>query len=85
MGELGLTAAPFPQADGGGGFSYVGWTLVMEELGAADMSSAVTLSVHVLSLFPVIAWGSADQKARSSMGCTPVCGWDEWHLEPLAP
>ena len=64
MGELGLTAAPFPGADGGGGFSYVGWTLVMEELGAADMSSAVTLSVHVLSLFPVIVWGSAEQKAR---------------------
>jgi alkylation response protein AidB-like acyl-CoA dehydrogenase len=64
MGELGLTAAPFAQADGGGGFSYVGWTLVMEELGAADMSTAVTLSVHVLSLFPVIAWGSAEQKAR---------------------
>ena len=36
----------------------------MEELGAADMSSAVILSVHVLSLFPVIAWGSAEQKAR---------------------
>ena len=64
MGELGLTAAPFPAADGGGGFSYVGWTLVMEELGAADMSSAVTLSVHILSMFPVIAWGSAEQKAR---------------------
>ncbi|TMC65652.1 MAG: acyl-CoA dehydrogenase [Chloroflexi bacterium] len=56
MGELGLTAAPLPQADGG--------ALVMEELGAADMSSAVILSVHVLSLFPVIAWGSAEQKAR---------------------
>ncbi len=64
MGELGLTAAPFPQADGGGGFSYLGWTLVMEELGAADMSSAVTLSVHVLSQFPVVTWGTAEQKAR---------------------
>jgi alkylation response protein AidB-like acyl-CoA dehydrogenase len=36
----------------------------MEELGAADMASAVTLSVHVLSQFPVIAWGTAEQKAR---------------------
>ena len=33
MGALGLTAAPFPTAVGGAGFSYLGWTLVMEELG----------------------------------------------------
>jgi butyryl-CoA dehydrogenase len=64
MGELGLAAAPFPQADGGAGFSYVGWTLVMEELGAVDMSVAVMLSVHVLSQFPVFNWGSAEQKSR---------------------
>ena len=64
MGELALTAAPFPEADGGAGVSYVGWTLVMEELGAADMASAVTLSVHVLSQFPVFTWGTDEQKAR---------------------
>ena len=64
MGELGLTAAPFPEADGGAGFSYLGWTLVMEELGAADMAMAVSLSVHVLSQFPVFAWGTPEQRAR---------------------
>ncbi len=52
MGELGLTAAPLPEAVGGTGFSYLGWTLVMEELGAADMSMAVSLSVHILSQLP---------------------------------
>jgi butyryl-CoA dehydrogenase len=64
MGELGLTAAPFEEAVGGAGFSYVGWTLVMEELGRADMASAVTLSVHVLSQFPVVTWGTDEQRAR---------------------
>ena len=64
MGELGLTAAPIPEADGGAGFSYVGWTLVMEELGAADMASAVTLSVHLLSQLPVLAWGTPEQRGR---------------------
>jgi alkylation response protein AidB-like acyl-CoA dehydrogenase len=63
MGELGLTAAPLPESVGGAGFSYLGWTLVMEELGAADMASAVTLSVHILSQYPVVTWGSADQVA----------------------
>jgi alkylation response protein AidB-like acyl-CoA dehydrogenase len=64
MGELGLTGAPLPESVGGAGFSYVGWTLVMEELGAADMASAVTLSVHILSQYPVVTWGSDEQRQR---------------------
>jgi acyl-CoA dehydrogenase len=64
MGELGLTAAPLPESVGGAGFSYLGWTLVMEELGAADMASAVTLSVHILSQFPVVTFGTPKQRDR---------------------
>jgi butyryl-CoA dehydrogenase len=64
MGALGLTAAPFPTDVGGAGFSYRAWTLVMEEMGAADMAMAVSLSVHVLSQYPVVTWGTDEQKAR---------------------
>jgi butyryl-CoA dehydrogenase len=64
MGVLGFTSAPLPESVGGAGFSYLGWTLVMEELGAADMASAVTLSVHILSQLPVVTFGSAEQHAR---------------------
>ena len=64
MGELGLTGAPLPESIGGGGFSYLGWALVMEEIGAADMASAVTLSVHLLSQFPVLNHGTEEQVAR---------------------
>ncbi len=64
MGALGLTAAPFPASVGGAGFSYLGWTLVMEELGAADMAVAVSLSVHILSQYPVVTWGTDEQRAR---------------------
>jgi butyryl-CoA dehydrogenase len=64
MGELGLTGAPLPESVGGAGFSYVGWTLVMEELGAADMATAVTLSVHILSQYPVVTWGTDEQRER---------------------
>jgi alkylation response protein AidB-like acyl-CoA dehydrogenase len=63
MGELGLTGAPLPESVGGAGFSYVGWTLAMEELGAADMAAAVMLSVHILSQYPVVTWGTAEQHA----------------------
>ena len=64
MGELGLTGAPLPESIGGGGFSYLGWALVMEEIGAADMASAVTLSVHLLSQFPVLNYGTDEQVGR---------------------
>ncbi len=64
MGALGLTAAPFPESVGGAGFSYLAWTLVMEELGAVDMAMAVSLSVHILSQYPVVTWGTPEQHAR---------------------
>jgi acyl-CoA dehydrogenase len=64
MAELGLTGAPLPESAGGAGVSYLGWTLVMEELGAADMSTAVTLSVHILSQYPVVTWGTDEQRDR---------------------
>lgn len=64
MGSLGLTGAPLPEVVGGAGVSYLGWALVMEELGAADMSVAVSLSVHILSQLPVVTWGTPEQQAR---------------------
>jgi alkylation response protein AidB-like acyl-CoA dehydrogenase len=36
----------------------------MEELGAVDMSMAVSLSVHLLSQYPVVTWGTPEQQAR---------------------
>jgi alkylation response protein AidB-like acyl-CoA dehydrogenase len=36
----------------------------MEEIGRADMASAITLSVHVLSQYPVVTWGSDEQRSR---------------------
>jgi alkylation response protein AidB-like acyl-CoA dehydrogenase len=64
MGELGLTAVPFPDSVGGAGFSYRAWTLVMEEIAYVDMAMAVSLSVHILSQYPVITWGTDEQRAR---------------------
>jgi alkylation response protein AidB-like acyl-CoA dehydrogenase len=64
MAELGLTGAPLPESVGGGGFSYLGWALVMEEVGAADMAAAVMLSVHILSQLPVLQFGTQEQVAR---------------------
>ena len=64
MGALGFTAAPIPEGAGGAGFSYRAWTLVMEDVAYADMAMAITLSVHILSQLPVVAWGSEEQRGR---------------------
>ena len=51
MGALGLTAAPFPTEIGGAGFSYLGWTLVMEELGRGRHGDGrVAVSPHPVAV-----------------------------------
>ena len=64
MAELGLLAGPSPEAVGGAGLSALAWTVVVEEIAAADMALAVTLCVHVLHQGPVVRWGSDEQKTR---------------------
>ena len=64
MAELGLLAGPFPAAVGGAGLSALAWSVVVEEIAAADMALAVTLCVHVLHQNPIVRWGSEEQKAR---------------------
>ena len=43
------------------------WTVVMEEIAAADMALAVTLSVHVLHQNPVVTLG--ERRADRRAGC----------------
>jgi acyl-CoA dehydrogenase len=64
MGELGLTAIPYPEELGGAGLSYFAWVLACEEIAAADMGMAVSLSVHVLSQLCIYAHGTDEQRAR---------------------
>jgi butyryl-CoA dehydrogenase len=64
MGEAGLTAIPYPEEYGGAGMSTFAWVLAAEEIGAADMGMAVSLSVHVLSQLPILAFGTDEQKSR---------------------
>jgi alkylation response protein AidB-like acyl-CoA dehydrogenase len=64
MGELGLTAIPYPEELGGAGLSYFAWALACEEIAAADMGMAISLSVHVLSQLCIYAHGSDEQRSR---------------------
>ena len=64
MGELGLTGLPFPEQYGGAGMSTFAWILACEEIAAADMGMAVSLSVHILAQLPILSFGTDAQKDR---------------------
>ena len=64
MGELGLTAIPYPEELGGAGLSYFAWALACEEIAAADMGMAISLSVHVLAQLCIVSHGTDEQKSR---------------------
>ncbi|MGI8828802.1 MAG: acyl-CoA dehydrogenase family protein [Candidatus Limnocylindria bacterium] len=63
-GELGLTGLPYPEEYGGAGLGTFAWALAAEEIGAADMAMAVSLSVHILSQLCIFANGTDEQKER---------------------
>jgi butyryl-CoA dehydrogenase len=63
-GELGLTGLPYPEAHGGAGMGTFAWVLAAEEIAAADMGMAVSLSVHMLSQLCILSSGTDEQKDR---------------------
>ena len=63
-GELGLAGLPYPEAYGGAGMGTFAWVLAAEEIAAADMGLAVSLSVHMLSQLCILSSGSDEQKER---------------------
>jgi butyryl-CoA dehydrogenase len=63
-GELGLTGLPYPEEYGGAGMGTFAWALAIEEVAAADMGLAISLSVHILSQLCIVANGSDEQKRR---------------------
>jgi butyryl-CoA dehydrogenase len=69
-GDLGLTGIPYPEEYGGAGMGTFAWALAAEEIAAADMSMAVSLSVHILSQLCIFANGTDEQKARFLPGMT---------------
>jgi alkylation response protein AidB-like acyl-CoA dehydrogenase len=62
--ELGITGMPYPEELGGAGLSTFDWVLACEEIAAADMSMAVSLSVHLLAQLPIVTFGTDAQRAR---------------------
>src|SRR5204863_5194261 len=64
LGKAGLLGLPYPQEWGGGAQPYEVWLQVLEELGARWASVAVGVSVHALTCFPLVTYGTAGQRDR---------------------
>jgi alkylation response protein AidB-like acyl-CoA dehydrogenase len=65
LGELGFLGMLLPEEVGGLGLDAVSYLLALEEIAAADASTAVLMSVHnALPTQMLNRWGTAEQKAR---------------------
>jgi alkylation response protein AidB-like acyl-CoA dehydrogenase len=64
LGELGFLGMPYPEELGGAGQPYEVYLQALEEIAAVWASVGVGLSVHVMSCYPLAAFGSAAQKER---------------------
>jgi acyl-CoA dehydrogenase len=62
--EEGFLTPLVPREYGGGGLGVLDTCLLSEELAAGDMGIFVSIFVSTLALYPIIIFGSADQKER---------------------
>lgn len=65
MGDLGIFAAPFPEADGGSGVGELGFAVVQEELSRAHASTGLLVAAAAgLAARLVHSFGNEEQRAR---------------------
>jgi alkylation response protein AidB-like acyl-CoA dehydrogenase len=65
LGKLGVLGAVFPEELGGAGYSYVDYSIVMEEIARVDPSIALSVAAHVsLCTNHIYLAGNDDQKQR---------------------
>jgi alkylation response protein AidB-like acyl-CoA dehydrogenase len=65
LGKLGVLGAVFPEELGGSGYSYVDYSIVMEEIARVDPSIALSVAAHVsLCTNHIYLAGNDEQKKR---------------------
>ncbi|MBB5153773.1 acyl-CoA dehydrogenase family protein [Saccharopolyspora phatthalungensis] len=64
LGAAGFLGLPYPEEYGGGAQPYEVYLQVLEELSSAWMTVGVGLSVHTMSCYPLVHFGSAEQRSR---------------------
>ena len=65
IGKLGVLGAVFPEELGGSGYSYIDYSLVIEELARVDPSLALSVAAHIsLCTNHIYLAGNQEQKER---------------------
>lgn len=65
LGEVGYLGAPVAERYGGRGLDYIGYGLIVEQVGRADSSARTVVSVQTsLVAGSIERWGSEEQKQR---------------------
>jgi alkylation response protein AidB-like acyl-CoA dehydrogenase len=64
LGRLGLFALPYAEEVGGLGQPYEVYLQALEEVATAWLTVGVGVSVHVMTCYPVVTWGTAAQQAQ---------------------
>ncbi|MTD16141.1 acyl-CoA dehydrogenase [Nakamurella sp. YIM 132087] len=62
LGAAGVLGLPYPEQWGGSGLDYQTYLQCLEEIAARWASVGVGVSVHVMSCYPIAAFGSAQQR-----------------------
>ena len=63
LGEIGMLGLPYPEEHGGSGQPYEVYLQALEEIAAAWMTVGLAVSVHVMSSYPLSAYGTPAQRA----------------------
>ena len=64
LAEMGLMGLPYPEKYGGLGMDYLSFAIMVEELSRVDGGVGVTMSVQILSQFPLFSFGTEEQKQK---------------------
>jgi len=64
LGELDLMGIPVPEEYGGLGLDFLTWAAVGEELSRACTTTGAVYGAHMLAVFPMLAFGTEDQKQK---------------------
>jgi alkylation response protein AidB-like acyl-CoA dehydrogenase len=64
LGGLGFLGMPYPEEVGGAGQPYEVYLQALEEISAVWASVGVGVSVHVMSCYPLAAWGTEEQREK---------------------
>ncbi len=64
LGKSGLLGLPYPEEHGGAAQPYEVYLQVLEEISSAWMTVGVGLSVHTMSCYPLVHFGTDEQRNR---------------------